>query len=66
MLLRLEVSVRLQAVDEDGQVLGYGGGLEIRETATVNVPSFFEAAKVLGQFHDLTTTLQARDQSRRR
>lgn len=54
--LNLEVNVRLYSVDERGYSVG--GGLELRENVTLSVAGFLEAAKVLGQFHDLAQAVK--------
>lgn len=54
--LNLEVNIRLYSVDERGGT--YGGGLELRETVMLSVAGFLEAAKILGQFHDLAQSVK--------
>lgn len=54
--LNLEIGIRLYSVDERGY--SAGGALELRETVTLSVAGFLEAAKVLGQFHDLAQAVK--------
>ncbi len=50
-MLTLEISVRVSNAPHNYP------GLEVRETATLKPRSFLEVAKILGQFHDLVSTL---------
>lgn len=55
MKMQLEVHIFIRSVDEWGY--SQSGGLEIREQVVVGADTFLEAAKILGQFHDLAQVL---------
>lgn len=55
MEMRLEVHIFISSLDERG--FTQSGGLEIREQVVVSADTFLEAAKILGQFHDLAQAL---------
>lgn len=50
--MQLVIQVHLRANES-----GAYGDMQLTETVELNVPTFLEAAKVLGLFHDLTQTI---------
>lgn len=55
--LNLDITIRLSSVDERGY--SASGGLELREQVLLTATGFLEAAKILGQFHDLAVTFKS-------
>lgn len=52
--LRLEITVRLT----NSAYGGPGPGVELKETVILDALDFLEAAKVLGNFHDLAQSVK--------
>ena len=55
---RMDVSVRIVAVDPQHGHPTTGGSLEVREEAYLTVDSFMDVAAVLGHFHELTQAMK--------